>query len=139
MEFTLRKPDYRIKEGTYTLKVLNVTANEVNHRVMVTYQTEKGRRINEFFFLTKNDGTPNELSETFLTKLVQAALNNYDVDNVKLEDIIGKYIEADLSNREYEVNGEKKQGINVYNKRPTNETFEDKQEKSSIDVNDLLA
>lgn len=139
-KFTLQN-SFQIKEGHYLLKIQNVTQNEVNQRVTVTYATKDNQKINEIYSLLDKDGNENEVAIRMLSFLVQIAMQDYNITEIDLEELIGRYIEADLTNQEYEAkDGTKKTAVRLNKKTKTNETFEDIADAEvDYDLNDILS
>ncbi len=142
MAFQINTSGFSIKEGNYLLKIANVTENEVNHRIMVTYTTETGRKFNELYCIMNANGTINDVASRTFSWLCICALNDRNISSVEITDLIGKYIRADLLNDKYtSKDGIEKQTVKVIHKEATDEVFEaDKvaAEKSDINLDDIL-
>ena len=102
-----------IPEGTTTFKIVSVEYKEDFGKMTVELQTKTGAKHTERFSLLKNDGEVNEGALKAFSYFAKTALNNYNLDEIDEEDLVGCYITATVRHEDYDyVNkeGERKTG-----------------------------
>lgn len=139
-----------IPEGITTLKVVDVEYDEDFGKMKVQLQTKNGEKHTEQFTLLKSNGEVNEGAVKAFSYFAKTCLNNFTLDEIDDQDIIGCYITANVTHREYEYekDGETKTGksanLNDYavavgfssnNAKEENQTEED---SSDVDLDDFL-
>ena len=95
-----------IPEGVTTFKVVEVDYDEDFGKMRVHLQTKSGQKHTEQFMLLKNDGEVNEGALKAFSYFAKTCLNNYELDEIDEQDIVGCYITATVTHREYESNKE---------------------------------
>lgn len=95
-----------IPEGRYIFKITEVEYKEDFGKMTVSLQTKDGKKHTEMFSLIKKNGEPNEGALKAFSYFARVALNNYNLDEIDHEDIIGCYIEATVRHEEFESNKE---------------------------------
>lgn len=95
-----------IPEGVTTFKVVEVEYDEDFGKMRVHLQTKSGQKHTEQFMLLKNDGEVNEGALKAFSYFAKTCLNNYELDEIDEQDIVGCYITATVTHREYESNKE---------------------------------
>lgn len=95
-----------ISEGVTTFKVVEVEYDEDFGKMRVHLQTKSGQKHTEQFMLLKNDGEVNEGALKAFSYFAKTCLNNYELDEIDEQDIVGCYITATVTHREYESNKE---------------------------------
>lgn len=86
-----------LPEGTYTFKITDVTYKEAFGKLEVTMQTQSGAKHVERFSLLKSDGSANEGAYNAFSYFAKTALQNYDLTEIDHTDLIGHYIECDVT------------------------------------------
>lgn len=95
-----------IPEGVTTFKVVEVEYDEDFGKMRVHLQTKSGQKHTEQFMLLKTDGEVNEGALKAFSYFAKTCLNNYELDEIDEQDIVGCYITATVTHREYESNKE---------------------------------
>lgn len=101
-----------IPEGTTTFKIVAVEYKEDFGKMAVDMQTKDGKKHTERFTLLKNNGEVNEGALKAFSYFAKTALNNFSLDEIDEQDIVGCYITATVKHEEYsyEKDGETKSG-----------------------------
>jgi len=101
-----------IPEGTTTFKIVGAEYDEDFGKMVVDMQTKDGKKHTERFMLLKKNGEANEGALKAFSYFAKTALNNFQLDEIDHEDIIGCYITATVKHEdyEYERDGETKKG-----------------------------
>ena len=101
-----------IPEGTTTFKIVAVEYKEDFGKMNVEMQTKDGKKHTERFTLLTKNGEVNEGAVKAFSYFAKTALNNFSLDEIDDQDIVGCYITATVSHREYEYerDGETKTG-----------------------------
>lgn len=102
-----------IPEGTTTFKIVGVEYKEDFGKMKVEMQTKSGAKHNESFSLLKNDGNVNEGALKAFSYFAKTALNNFSLEEIDHEDLVGCYITATVKHEEYDYtnkDGERKNG-----------------------------
>lgn len=95
-----------IGEGRHVFKIVSVDYDEDFGKMKVSLQTKDGQKHTEQFSLIKKNGEPNEGVLKAFSYFARTALNNYNVDEIDHEDLVGCYIEATVTHEEFESNKE---------------------------------
>ena len=96
-----------IPEGTHTFKIVAVEYKEDFGKMSVTMQTKSGAKHTETFSLIKKNGEVNEGALKAFSYFAKTALNNYQLDEIDDQDLVGCYITATVKHEEFESNKEK--------------------------------
>lgn len=101
-----------IPEGTTTFKIVAVEYKEDFGKMNIEMQTKGGQKHTERFSLLKKDGEVNEGALKAYSYFAKTALNNFSIDEIDDQDLVGCYITATVKHEEYEYerDGEKKSG-----------------------------
>lgn len=139
-----------IPEGTTIFKIMKVEYKEDFGKMSVEMQTKAGLKHSERFTLRKNNGEINEGAIKAFSYFAKTALNNYQLDEIDDQDIVGCYIKATVKHEEYEYekDGEVKKGksarlsdyavaIGFGSGEETKEATGDKQ-KTKVDLDSFL-
>lgn len=86
-----------IPEGTHVFKITDVKYKEDFGKLEVTMQTQSGAKHIERFSLLKSDGTPNEGAYNAFSYFAKTALQNYDLSEIDHTNLIGHFIECDVT------------------------------------------
>ena len=104
-----------IPEGTTTFKIVEVDDSKYEDfgKLEVKLQTKSGATHVERFTLIKDDGNINEGALKAWSYFAKTCLNNYSLDEIDTQDIVGCYITATVKHEEYDYTnkkGERKTG-----------------------------
>lgn len=105
-----------IPEGVTTFKITEVEYKEDFGKMTVKMQTKSGQKHEERFSLLTKDGETNEGALKAFSYFAKTALNNFSLDEIDHEDIVGCYITATVKHEEYDYtnkDGERKTGKSV--------------------------
>lgn len=141
-----------IPEGTTTFKIVGVEYKEDFGKMTVDMQTKSGAKHSERFTLTRDNGEINEGALKAFSYFAKTALNNYSLEEIDHEDLVGCYITATVKHEEYtrtkgEKAGEKATSVklNDYavavgfdNKKVDEDGFENIPDNLDEDLDDFL-
>lgn len=97
-----------IPEGVTTFKITEVEYKEDFGKMVVAMQTKSGQTHQERFTLINNKGEVNEGALKAFSYFAKTALNNFNVEEIDDQDLVGCYIQATVKHEEYErTKGEK--------------------------------
>lgn len=98
-----------IPEGVTTFKVVEVDDSKYEDfgKLAVKLQTAEGKTHTEQFSLIKKGGELNEGALKAWSYFARTCLNNYQLDEIDTQDIVGCYITATVKHEEFESNKEK--------------------------------
>lgn len=85
-----------IPKGTHIFKITKSTYDEDFGKLEVEMVTKSGQKHIERFSLIGNDGEVNEGANKAFSYFAKTALNNFDLDEIDTDDIVGCYIEAEV-------------------------------------------
>lgn len=83
-----------IPEGEHIFKIVKSTYDEDFGKLEVEMVTAKGQKHTERFSLIDNTGEINEGAQKSFSYLAKTALNNFNLEEIDHEDIVGCYILA---------------------------------------------
>jgi hypothetical protein len=83
-----------IPEGEHIFKVVKSTYDEDFGKLEVELITASGQRHTERFHLIGDDGEINEKAQNAFSYFAKTALNNYNLEEIDHEDIVGCYIKC---------------------------------------------
>lgn len=95
-----------IPEGVTTFKIVKVEYKEDFGKMQVSLQTKSGAKHTERFSLLNKDGEINEGALKAFSFFAKTALNNFSLDEIDEQDLVGCYIKATVKHEEYESNKE---------------------------------
>lgn len=92
-----------IPEGVTTFKVASVDDSKYEDfgKLSVELQTNKGQKHFENFALTKGNGELNEGALKAWSYFAKTCLNNFQLDEIDTQDIVGCYIKATVKHEKY--------------------------------------
>ena len=93
-----------IPEGVHTFKITEVEYKEDFGKMKVTMQTKSGAKHTEQFSLLTKSGEGNEGAVKAFSYFAKTALNNFNLDEIDDQDLVGCYISATVTHEEYESN-----------------------------------
>lgn len=133
-----------IPEGTHVFKITNVNYKEDFGKMEITMETESGQKHVERFSLLKSNGDPNDGALNAFSFFAKTALNDFDLDEIDEQDLVGHFIECDVTHEEVDNPkrpGQKSTFARLGNKR-VSEGFGEKEseptKKPRINLDDLL-
>lgn len=85
-----------IPEGTYVFKIVKVDYKEAYGKLEITMKTAKGQQHTERFSLLKPDGSSNEGALNAFSYFAKTALNDYGVEEIDPQDLVGHFMECDV-------------------------------------------
>src|SRR5699024_640154 len=85
-----------IPEGHYVFKVADATYDETFGKIEVELITKNGRKHIERYQLINGKGKLVEGAQKAFSYFAKTALNNFDVEEIELDDIIGTYVSANV-------------------------------------------
>ena len=95
-----------IPEGTTTFKIVAVVYKEDFGKMKIEMQTKSGQKHFESFSLMTNKGEVNEGALRAFSYFAKMALNNFSLDEIDEQDLVGCYITATVKHEEFESNKE---------------------------------
>lgn len=149
-KITLSKGGFQlIPEGTTTFKVVDVEYKEDFGKMTVSLQTKSGQKHTERFTLLNAKGEVNEGALNAFSYFAKTCLNNFNLDEIDEQDLIGCYITATVKHEsyEYQKDGETKKGtsarLNDYAVASgfgpdTSKVEESQEESNDVDLDDFL-
>jgi len=81
-----------IPEGEHIFKITKSTYDEDFGKLEIEMVTQSGQKHIEKFFLINNEGEINEGALNAFSYLAKTALNNFNLDEIEHDDIVGCYI-----------------------------------------------
>lgn len=99
-----------IPEGTTIFKIMEVDESKYDDygKLKVTLQTSSGEKHFENFSFTKANGDINEGALKAWSYFTRVCLNNFQVEEIDTQDIVGCYIQATVNHEKYtRTSGEK--------------------------------
>ena len=85
-----------IPEGVQVLKIVDAQYNEDFGKAIFTLANSKGATCREQFSLLKPDNTPNEKALNAFSFFAKTAMNNFDMEDVDPDELVGHYIRAEV-------------------------------------------
>jgi hypothetical protein len=83
-------------EGEQVLKITKVEYDEEFGKVFITLQNAKGQTCQERFSLLTDENTPNEKALSAFSFFAKTALNDFDIEDVDPEELVGHYLRAEV-------------------------------------------
>ena len=93
-----------IPEGVTTFKIVGVEYKEEFGKMKVQLQTKSGSKHTEQFTLLDNKGEVNEGALKAFSYFAKTALNNFELDEIDEQDLVGCYLTATVTHEEFESN-----------------------------------
>ena len=92
-----------VPEGVTVFKVMEVDDSKYEDfgKISVKLQTASGQTHNENFSLTKANGELNEGALKAWSYFAKTCLNNFSVEEIDTQDIVGCYIQATVKHEKY--------------------------------------
>lgn len=132
-----------IPEGEHIFKITESNYDEDFGKLEVVMVTKSGRKNTERYQLIGNDGEVNQGAQNAFSYFAKTALNNFNLDEIDTDDIIGCYIKAEVEHEKVPSNKDPKKTvtfIRLTNLQPASsfETDEKPAKDNKIDLDDLL-
>lgn len=83
-------------EGEQVLKITKAEYDEDFGKAIFTLENAKGQSCQERFSLLKQDGSPNEKALNAFSFFAKNAMNDFDMEDVDPEELVGHYIKAEV-------------------------------------------
>ena len=83
-------------EGEQVLKITKAEYDEDFGKAIFTLTNAKGQTCQERFGLLNQDNTPNERALNAFSFFAKTAMNNFDLEDVDPEELVGRYIRAEV-------------------------------------------
>lgn len=94
----LQSGEYRpIPVGEHVLQITNVTYDEDFGKAVVEFTNVDGLKHNENYALLDANGEINQKAQNAFTYTARTALNDYSVDEIDTDDLVGKFIRAKVA------------------------------------------
>ena len=132
-----------IPEGEHVFKVTKCTYDEDFGKLEVELTTASGQKHIERFFLINDLGEINEGAQKAFSFFAKTCLNNYNLDEIDTDDLVGRYIKAEVIHRKEPSNKDPNKTvtfINLGDKSPAlgfEENIPEKKDKK-LDLDSLL-
>lgn len=133
MAFQITKMEYKpLNVGTERLLRIMRHIDEDN-RICISFQDVDGGSSLVTFWTKNQDGSPSNSGLAKLSTLYQVSAHDYTSDSFELDDLVGKYILADVENSG-RCNKDGVPYVNVKNFKETDKKFDwDKPKDEGID------
>ena len=95
-----------IPEGKHIFKITKAEYDEDFGKIELDMVTAAGQKHTERFSLLKADGEINEGALNAFSYFAKVALNDFDVEEIEPEELVGNYIECDVTHEKVESNKE---------------------------------
>ena len=89
-------------EGVQVLKITKAEYDEDFGKAIFTLTNAKGQTCLERFSLLNQDNTPNEKALGAFSFFAKTAMNNFDLEDVDPEELVGHYIRAEVVHNKVE-------------------------------------
>lgn len=86
-----------IPEGTHIFKVTGVTYKKLYGKMEVYLETKEGLKHTERYSLMDKNGQDNQGVLNAFSYFAKCALNNFDATDIDTDDLIGRYIECEVT------------------------------------------
>lgn len=83
-------------EGEQVLKITSAEYDEEFGKAIFTLANAKGQTCQERFSLMNQDGSPNEKALGVFSFFAKTALNDFDIEDVDPEELVGHYLKAEI-------------------------------------------
>jgi len=87
-----------IPEGEQVLKITKVDDSDYEKfgKLIITFASASGTSTRENYNFVNDDGTTNEIADGIYTRIARAALNDQTLDEFDSDDLVGKFINAEV-------------------------------------------
>ena len=108
-------------EGEQVLKITKAEYDEDFGKAIFTLANAKGQTCQERFSLLNQDNTPNERALNAFSFFAKTAMNDFDLEDIDPEELVGHYIRAEVIHNKVESKkeaGKMMTFVNLGNKSP---------------------
>ena len=95
-----------IPEGTHVLKITKVEYKEEFGKLLITMETRTGQKHTERFTLVNSEGDVNQGALNAFSYFAKVAMNDFSLTSIDHTDLIGKFVECDITHEEVDSNRE---------------------------------
>ena len=88
-----------LPEGVYVFKIEKVEYKESFGKLRISLVTKDGKKYSEQFSLLDDKGRPNEGAYNAFSYFAKVALNNFDIDEIDDQDLVGHYIKCSIEHQ----------------------------------------
>lgn len=85
----------RLEEGTHDLKIIDVKYDKDFATLTLSVIAKNGIKHIENFYFENKSGEPNEVAISVFSNLARNAMNDFTLDAIEPESLVGKYFTAD--------------------------------------------
>lgn len=96
-----------ISEGEHTFKITGVEYDEDFGRMQVQMVNQNGAKHTERYSFLRQNGELNEGAQKAFSFFAKTALNNFDLEEIDSDDLVGCYVKAEIEHVESETISEK--------------------------------
>lgn len=93
-----------IPEGVHVFKITAVEYKKDFGKLLVTMETKTGKRHIERYSLLDGKGSPNPAAMNAFSYFAKTAMNDYDLEEIDEEELVGHYIQATVEHKVVESN-----------------------------------
>lgn len=93
-----------LPEGIYTFRIDKVEYNEKFGKLKISLVTKDGQKHTEQFGLLDSKGKPNDGAYNAFSYFAKTALNDFDIDEIDDQDLVGRYIRCSIEHQVVEGN-----------------------------------
>lgn len=86
-----------VPEGTHVFQITAVNYKEDFGKLEITMKTAQGATHIERYSFVKSDGSPNEPAINVFSFFAKTALQNFDLEEIDHEDLVGCFIKAEVT------------------------------------------
>lgn len=128
-----------IAEGTYVFTIMEVSYDEDFGKISIDMKNENDEIFTQKYNLKTADDTPNEKSLSMFSFFAKTALNNFDLEEIDPEELVGHKLLATVSHKQVESNktGKMLTFANLTDLAPYAQE-ESQSTNTSVDVMELL-
>lgn len=130
-----------IPEGEHIFKITKVTYDEDFGKLEAEMIIASGQKHTERFSLIKDDGEINEGALNAFSYFAKTALNNFNIDEIDHEELVGRYIKADVTHNKVKSNRDPNKTLTftqLGDKSPADGFDTPSETKSNIDLDSIL-
>ena len=128
-----------IPEGTQVFKIVGVEHDETFGKLQIFLETEKGQKHTERFKLINDSGQMNDGAMKAFSYFARVALNDFTVEDVETDDLVGHFIECEVKHEEYTAtDGTVKKAVRLGDKKPANGFTTEQPKTESYNLDDIL-
>ncbi len=91
-----------LSEGTHILKITAVSYKQDFGKLEISMISEKGEKHTERYNLLSADGSTNEKACNAFSYFAKTAMNDFDRETIDPQELVGKFIEADVIHEKVE-------------------------------------